>query len=97
MNFSALFIRRPVMTVVLMAGLVAFGLFAYRVLAVNELPNVDFPTIVVSANLPGASPETMANTVATPLERSFSGISGIDSMVSSSTTGSPRRKWSTGW
>ncbi len=90
MNFSALFIRRPVMTIVLMAGLVAFGLFAYRVLPVNELPNVDFPTIVVSANLPGASPETMANTVATPLERSFSGVSGIDSMVSSSTTGSTR-------
>lgn len=90
MNFSALFIHRPVMTVVLMTGLVTFGLFAYRVLPVNELPNVDFPTIVVNANLPGASPDTMANTVATPLERSFSGVSGIDSMVSSSTTGSTR-------
>ena len=78
------------MTVVLMTGLVIFGLFAYRVLPVNELPNVDFPTIVVSASLPGASPDTMANTVATPLERSFSGVSGIDSMVSSSTTGSTR-------
>lgn len=90
MNISSLFIRRPVMTIVLMVGLVAFGLFAYRALPVNELPNVDFPTIVVSANLPGASPQTMANTVATPLERAFSGISGIDSMVSTSTTGSTR-------
>ena len=90
MNISSLFIRRPVMTIVLMVGLVAFGLFAYRALPVNELPNVDFPTIVVSANLPGASPQTMANTVATPLERAFSGISGIDSMVSTSTTGSSR-------
>ncbi len=90
MNFSALFIRRPVMTIILMGGLVAFGLFAYRVLPVNELPNVDFPTIVVSASLPGASPETMANTVATPLERAFSGVSGVDSMVSSSNTGSTR-------
>jgi HAE1 family hydrophobic/amphiphilic exporter-1 len=87
-NFSALFIRRPVMTIVLMTGLVAFGLLAYRLLPVNELPNVDFPTIVVSASLAGASPETMANTVATPLERSFSGVSGIDSIVSSSSTGS---------
>lgn len=90
MNVSSLFIRRPVMTIVLMVGLVAFGLFAYRALPVNELPNVDFPTIVVSANLAGASPETMANTVATPLERAFSGVSGIDSMVSTSTTGATR-------
>ena len=90
MNISALFIRRPVMTTVVMVGLVVFGLFAYRTLPVSELPDVDFPTIVVTASLPGASPETMANSVATPLEREFSSISGIDSMVSTSNTGSTR-------
>ncbi|MGH8225824.1 MAG: efflux RND transporter permease subunit, partial [Gammaproteobacteria bacterium] len=90
MNLSAPFIKRPVMTTVVMAALVIFGFFAYRNLPVSELPNVDFPTIVVYANLPGASPETMANTVATPLERSFSAISGVDSMSSESSTGSTR-------
>lgn len=88
MNISAPFIHRPVMTTVVMAALLIFGLVAYRSLPVSELPNVDFPTINVSANLPGADPETMAATVATPLERQFSGISGITSMSSASRTGS---------
>ncbi|HEX5314033.1 MAG TPA: efflux RND transporter permease subunit [Gammaproteobacteria bacterium] len=80
--------KRPVATTVLMAALVIFGFFAYRNLPVSELPNVDFPTIVVYANLPGANPQTMASTVATPLERSFSSIAGLDSMSSVSGTGS---------
>jgi HAE1 family hydrophobic/amphiphilic exporter-1 len=78
------FIRRPVMTTLLMAGIVVFGLMAYRVLPVNDLPNVDFPTIQVTATLPGASPDTMASAVATPLEKQFSTIAGIDSMTSTS-------------
>ena len=88
MNLSAPFIRRPVATTVLMTALVLFGIFAYRSLPVSELPNVDFPTIQVFASLPGANPETMASTVATPLEREFSSISGLDSMSSVSSTGS---------
>ncbi|MGH8426800.1 MAG: efflux RND transporter permease subunit [Gammaproteobacteria bacterium] len=88
MNLSAPFIKRPVATTVLMAALVIFGFFAYRMLPVSELPNVDFPTITVSASLPGASPQTMASTVATPLERNFSSIAGLDSMSSVSGTGS---------
>jgi HAE1 family hydrophobic/amphiphilic exporter-1 len=88
MNISAIFIERPVMTTLLMAALVIFGLFGYATLPVSELPNVDFPTIVVSANLPGADPQTMASAVATPLESQFSNIAGIDSMTSSSTQGS---------
>lgn len=88
MNLSAPFIRRPVATTVLMTALVLFGIFAYRSLPVSELPNVDFPTIRVYASLPGANPETMASTVATPLEREFSSISGLDSMSSESSTGS---------
>ncbi|MBV9539878.1 MAG: efflux RND transporter permease subunit, partial [Alphaproteobacteria bacterium] len=87
MNLSAIFIRRPVMTTLLMAALVIFGLFGYATLPVSELPNVDFPTIVVSANLPGADPTTMASAVATPLESQFSNIAGVDSMTSSSTQG----------
>ncbi|HSM96052.1 MAG TPA: efflux RND transporter permease subunit [Rhizomicrobium sp.] len=85
MNISAAFIRRPVMTILLMAGLVIFGLFGYSSLPVSELPAVDFPTIVVSASLPGADPDTMASGVATPLENQFSTIAGISSMSSSST------------
>ncbi len=87
MNISEPFIRRPVMTTLLMSALVIFGLFGYVTLPVSELPNVDFPTIVVSASLPGADPETMASAVATPLESEFSTIAGIDSMTSSSTQG----------
>ena len=82
MNFSQLFIQRPVMTTLLMVAIVVFGLFGYRFLPIAELPNVDFPTILVTAKLPGASPETMASAVATPLEREFSTISGLKSMNS---------------
>src|SRR3546814_19336703 len=83
-------IRRPVMTTLVMAGLLIFGIIAYRALPVSELPNVDYPTIEVTANLPGASPETMASSVATPLERPFSEIAGIDSLTSPSATGTTR-------
>jgi len=89
-NLSRPFIERPVATTVIMLGLVIFGWFAYRALPVSELPNVDFPTIVVSASLPGADPETMASTVATPLEKQLSTIAGIDSMSSVSTAGQTR-------
>jgi HAE1 family hydrophobic/amphiphilic exporter-1 len=87
MGLSEFCIRRPVFTTLLMFALLVAGLAGYRTLAVSALPNVDFPTIQVSASLPGASPETMASTVATPLEREFSTIAGISSMTSSSTLG----------
>jgi HAE1 family hydrophobic/amphiphilic exporter-1 len=87
MNISALFIRRPVMTSLVMLGIVIFGVMSYRTLPVSDLPNVDFPTIQVTASLPGANPETMASSVATPLEREFSTIAGIDSMTSTSSQG----------
>ncbi|MDF3030627.1 MAG: acriflavin resistance protein [Moraxellaceae bacterium] len=90
MNISELCIRRPVMTTLLMAAFIIFGLAAYRLLPVSELPNVDFPTISVTASLPGASPETMAAAVATPLEGQFATISGVDSMSSVSSQGSTR-------
>lgn len=88
MSFSALFIRRPIMTTLVMTAILLFGSLAYRLLPINDLPSVDYPTISVSASLPGASPETMAAAVATPLERQFSTIAGLDSMSSSSTLGS---------
>jgi HAE1 family hydrophobic/amphiphilic exporter-1 len=88
MNIAAIFIRRPVMTTLVMVAILLFGIMAYRQLPVSDLPNVDFPTIQVNASLPGASPETMASAVATPLERQFSTIAGLDSMVSSSALGS---------
>jgi HAE1 family hydrophobic/amphiphilic exporter-1 len=88
MNISEPFIRRPVMTTLVMLGILGFGLFAFQNLPVSDLPNVDFPTLQVSANLPGASPETMAASVATPLEQQFSTIAGIDSMTSTSALGS---------
>ena len=88
MNISRRFIERPVMTILVMAALVIFGVFGYAMLPVSELPNIDFPTINVRANLPGADPETMASAVATPLENAFSGIPGVDSMTSSSSQGS---------
>jgi HAE1 family hydrophobic/amphiphilic exporter-1 len=87
MSPAELFIRRPVMTTLVMTGVLLFGLLAYFKLPVSDLPSVDFPTIQVSANLPGASPETMASSVATPLEKQFSTIAGIDSMTSSSALG----------
>jgi len=86
-NFTALFIRRPVMTTLVMIAILAFGTMAYRQLAVSDLPNVDYPTLTVTASLPGASPETMAASVATPLEKQFTTIAGIDNMVSSSSLG----------
>ncbi len=90
MNVSRIFIVRPVATTVLVAAIIFFGLIAFRGLPVNELPNVDFPTISVTADLPGANPDIMASTVATPLERQFSQIAGIDSMSSVSSTGRTR-------
>jgi HAE1 family hydrophobic/amphiphilic exporter-1 len=88
MNITEIFIRRPVMTTLVMMGILLFGVAGYRTLPVSDLPNVDFPTIQVSASLPGASPETMAASVATPLERQFSTIPGLDSMTSTSARGS---------
>ncbi|HTK30745.1 MAG TPA: efflux RND transporter permease subunit [Candidatus Saccharimonadaceae bacterium] len=87
MNLSELFIRRPVMTTLVMVGILLFGLLGYRALSVSDLPNVDYPIISVSANLPGASPETMASAVATPLEKQFSTIAGLAAMTSSSGLG----------
>jgi HAE1 family hydrophobic/amphiphilic exporter-1 len=88
MNFTGLFIHRPVMTTLVMAGILIFGVAAYRQLPVSDLPAVDYPTISVSANLPGASPETMAASVATPLEKQFSTIPGVEAMTSTSNQGS---------
>src|SRR3954471_17281618 len=88
MNVAELFVRRPVMTTLVMAAILIFGIVSYRALPVSDLPNVDFPTIQVSANLPGASPETMASAVATPLEKQFSTIAGLDSMTSANSLGS---------
>jgi HAE1 family hydrophobic/amphiphilic exporter-1 len=88
MNVSELFIRRPVTTTLVMVGVLLFGIVGYTLLPVSDLPNVDYPTIQVSASLSGASPETMASAVATPLEKQFSTIAGIDAMTSSSSQGS---------
>src|SRR6267143_2539196 len=88
MNIAAIFIKRPVMTTLVMVAILLFGIMAYRMLPVSDLPNVDFPTIQVSANLPGANPETVASSVATPLERQFSTIAGLDSITSASSLGS---------
>ncbi|HKD47999.1 MAG TPA: efflux RND transporter permease subunit, partial [Rhizomicrobium sp.] len=87
MNISSQFIKRPVMTCLVMAAIALFGLYGYAVLPVSELPNVDFPTISVQANLPGADPETMASAVATPLENVFASVPGLDTMTSSSELG----------
>jgi HAE1 family hydrophobic/amphiphilic exporter-1 len=87
MNLAEIFIRRPIMTTLLSLAIVIFGLAAYRTLPVSDLPNVDFPTILVSASLPGANPDTMASSVATPLEREFSTIAGLAQMTSSNTQG----------
>ena len=88
MHLPEVCIRRPVMTTLLMAAFIIFGIIAYRALPVSELPNVDFPTISVTASLPGASPETMAAAVATPLEGQFSTIAGLESLSSTSGQGS---------
>jgi HAE1 family hydrophobic/amphiphilic exporter-1 len=87
MSVPELFIRRPVMTTLVMSGILLFGLIGFRELPVSDLPSVDYPTIQVSANLPGASPQTMASAVATPLEKQFSTIAGVDSMSSVSAQG----------
>ena len=88
MNFSEIFIRRPIATSLLMLAIALFGVVSYRALPVSDLPNVDYPTLTVSASLPGADPATMASAVATPLERQFTMIAGLDEMTSSSSTGS---------
>jgi len=88
MNVSAPFIRRPIATSLIMLGIALFGVLAYRALPVSDLPNVDFPTLNVGAGLPGGDPGTMASAVASPLERQFTTIAGIDEMTSSSSTGS---------
>jgi HAE1 family hydrophobic/amphiphilic exporter-1 len=88
MNISEGFIKRPIATSLLMAAIALFGLVAYRSLPVSDLPNVDFPTLLVTANLPGASPETMGASVATPLENQFSNIAGLESMTSVNSLGS---------
>jgi HAE1 family hydrophobic/amphiphilic exporter-1 len=87
MNLSALFIRRPIATTLVMLGIVMFGAIAYTQLPVNDLPNVDYPVINVRASLPGASPQTVASAIATPLEKQFSTIAGLEAMTSTSTLG----------
>ncbi|MCC7195978.1 MAG: efflux RND transporter permease subunit [Gemmatimonadaceae bacterium] len=88
MNITGLFIRRPVMTTLVMVAVLVFGALAYRQLPVSDLPTIDYPTITVSASLPGASPETMASSVATPLEKQFTTIAGLDNMTSTNGLGS---------
>jgi hydrophobic/amphiphilic exporter-1 (mainly G- bacteria), HAE1 family len=89
-NLSEIFVRRPVMTMLVMIAILVFGVVSYRLLPVSSLPNVDFPTIEVRAELAGASPETMASAVATPIEKQLSTIAGIDSMISLSGQGITR-------
>src|SRR6476469_5312139 len=88
MNISQGFITRPIATSLLMAAIALFGLVAYQALPVSDLPNVDFPTLLVTAQLPGASPETMGSSVATPLENQFSMVAGLESMNSINALGS---------
>ncbi|HEY5513301.1 MAG TPA: efflux RND transporter permease subunit [Geomonas sp.] len=90
MNIADIFIRRPIMTSLIMMAIFIFGVVSYRLLPVNDLPNVDFPTIQVNANLPGANPDTMAAAVATPLENQLSTIAGVDSMTSTNGVGTTR-------
>ncbi|MDD2851444.1 MAG: efflux RND transporter permease subunit [Desulfuromonadaceae bacterium] len=90
MNIADIFIRRPIMTSLIMIAIFIFGVVSYRLLPVNDLPNVDFPTIQVNANLPGANPDTMAAAVATPLENELSTIPGVDSMTSTNGVGTTR-------
>src|SRR6476660_3907581 len=87
MNIAEPFIQRPVATTLLVLSILIFGIAGYRALPVSDLPTVDFPTIQVSAGLPGASPETMAASVATPLEKQFATIAGVSSIMSSNTQG----------
>src|SRR5438093_735971 len=87
MNLTGLFIKRPVMTVLVMMGILLFGIVGYRGLPVSDLPTIDYPTLQVQAQLPGASAETMGSSVATPLERQLSTVPGLDSMTSVSNRG----------
>src|ERR1051325_9826803 len=87
MNIAEIFIRRPVMTTLVMIAIILFVAMAYRQLPVSDLPTVDFPTIQVNAGLPGASPETMASAVALPLEKQFATIAGLNSINSTSAQG----------
>src|SRR3954465_4158778 len=89
MNLSETCIRRPVLTTLITAAIIVLGIFAYRLLSVAALPAVDFPTISITATLPGASAETMASSVAAPIERQLSTISGISSINSQSALGRP--------
>ena len=83
MNISALFIRRPITTTLIILGIMVFGVMSYRILPVSDLPTVDYPNIQVNASLPGASPETVAAAVALPLEKQFATIAGLTSSASS--------------
>src|ERR1700688_1106208 len=87
-NISEPFIKRPIATSLLMAAITLFGMVAYRLLPVSDLPHVGFPTLLVTAQLPGASPNTMGASVATPLENQFSTIAGLESMTSVNSLGS---------
>src|SRR5471032_1591984 len=84
MNVSEPFVRRPVATSLLMLAVALFGVLAYAALPVSDLPSIDFPTLSVGASLPGGDPETLASSIASPLERQFTAIAGLDSMTSSS-------------
>src|ERR1041384_7811874 len=90
MSIPEIFIRRPVATTLVMVGILTFGIVGYRLLPVSDLPSVDYPTIQVQATLPGANPDTMGAAVALPLEKQFSTIAGLDSMVSQNTMGRSR-------
>src|SRR5580765_1225138 len=87
MSISEIFIRRPIATTLVVLAILVFGILGYRMLPVSDMPSVDYPTINVQANLPGANPDTMAAAVALPLEKQFSNIAGLDSMVSSNRVG----------
>ncbi|MDA8168838.1 MAG: efflux RND transporter permease subunit [Nitrospiraceae bacterium] len=87
MNIAEIFIKRPIATTLVMLAILIFGIIGYKLLPVSDLPNVDFPTILVTASVPGASPDTMASAVATPLEKQFSTIAGLDSMTSTNAQG----------
>src|ERR1700675_1602898 len=87
MNLSELFIKRPITTTLIMLGIAVFGVMSYRLLPVSDLPVIDFPTIQVQGALPGASPQTMASSIALPLEKQFSAIAGLTAINSSSNLG----------
>src|SRR5215472_5163484 len=97
MNISAPFIRRPVATSLLALGVLIAGILAYTQLPVAPIPQVEYPVISVNAGLPGASPETMASSVATPLERQFGRIAGVNQMTSTSQLGSNSITWQFDW